>query len=224
MRPPFDIAMESGPGRSEQSESEEERIELLELRHRTRNILALIQALVNHTLKDDITIPQARERLIGRLQAMDGAVNLLLDASWQSTLLKDVVLAALIHRETYQQRLLVSGPDVGLGPAAAMTLSLAFHELESNALKHGGLSGDSGRVNIRWAIADPGGANPLVRIDWREQGGPPVTPPARSGFGTRLLSSATMRRFNGTTSLEFAADGLKWTCEASLAALAASSV
>jgi two-component sensor histidine kinase len=100
-----------------------------------------------------------------------------------------------------------------------LSLSLVFHELESNALKYGALSNDTGGVEVSWHVEEKDGAC-CLKLQWREQGGPPVAPPSRQGFGSRLISKAIGRRFNGKSEAEFAPEGLRWRLSASLEALA----
>ena len=194
-------------------------LRLMELRHRTKNILAIVQALVNQTLRGEVTIDEARQALTDRLVAMGNAVDLLIGKAWEPTELKSVLACALTHAVKFGERVKVSGPEVHLGSGAAMTLSLALHELESNAIKYGALSDDVGSVHIEWSIS-PADAKNWLQLEWREENGPPVLRPNRSGFGTKLISSVTGRRLGGAAECQFQPEGFRWILLASAEGLA----
>jgi two-component sensor histidine kinase len=112
-------------------------------------------------------------------------------------------------------RVQASGPEVRLVPGAAVALHMAFHELATNALKHGALSAASGRVEVAWSILRPTNDAPelpaILDIVWRECGGPPVEgPPARTGFGMRLLEKGLARQLGGEARFAFAPSGLEF--------------
>lgn len=94
-----------------------------------------------------------------------------------------------------------------------MSLSLALHELESNAIKYGALSVEGGTVRIEWSIT--AGEPSWLRFEWREEGGPPVSSPDRKGFGTKLLASAIGRRLSGSADLDYRSEGFRWLLRAS---------
>jgi two-component sensor histidine kinase len=194
----------------------DEALKNLELRHRMKNDLSIIQSLVNQTLRADVTMEEARSALTERLIAMGKAVDLLLENAWQSARLDEVVSRGLAHRARFADRFTLSGPALQIGPGAAMSLSLALHELESNAIKYGALSNTSGRVTVAWTTDEPGG----FRFEWREQGGPAVKPPSRQGFGTKLIGTAVARRVGGHAELLYPPEGLVWILHASAAGLA----
>ena len=195
-------------------------LRMLELSHRTKNILSIVQALVHQTLRDDRPIEEARRTLSNRLVAMGNAVDTLLQTAWQPTSLEEIVRAGLIHSASFDGRMRVSGPAVAVGPGAAMSLSLVLHELESNAIKYGALSNDKGAVDLRWTVV-AGGNAPTLMIVWQERGGPPVSPPAGRGFGTRLIGTGIGRRLGGSAECRFEPEGLHWTLSAPLGELAA---
>lgn len=202
-----------------QDEYADATLRMMELRHRTKNILAIVQSLVNQTLRGDIGIDDARRALGERLMAMSKAVDVLMRTAWQSAPLDEVVANALSHRGSFDGRLRFEGPSVAVGPTAAMTLSLALHELESNAIKYGALSNAVGAVAVAWHVEHRAGADCLL-LSWIESGGPPVSPPTRTGFGTRLISRAIGQRLDGAAATEFLPEGLRWRLSASLAELA----
>lgn len=194
-------------------------LRMMELKHRTKNILAIVQSLVNQTLRGDIAIDEARRVLGDRLMAMSKAVDVLMRTAWESATLEEVIAGALTHQRSFDGRMRIGGPSVPVGPTAALTLSLAVHELESNAIKYGALSNGSGAVAVSWTVEQRDGTA-CLSLDWVESGGPPVAPPSRTGFGTRLISRAIGRRLDGAAAAEFRPEGLRWRLSASLAELA----
>jgi two-component sensor histidine kinase len=110
------------------------------------------------------------------------------------------------------ERYKLDGPDVGLAPAEALALGLLFHELATNAAKYGALSDAAGCVSVSWSLAESD-AGPCLALEWVEQGGPPVTPPSRRGFGSRLIERSLKGELKGEAHLDFAPDGLRCRVE-----------
>ncbi len=159
-----------------------------ELNHRVKNCLATVQTLAQQTMRhtgDDIV---AFERKLGeRIRALARAHDLLTAHEWSETELMAVARAALAPWLEDPRLEVAGGPEVLLRPAQAQALVLAFHELATNAAKHGALTRENGRVRLRWD-QEPDGE---VLLHWAESGGPRVAPvPVRRGFGTRLLEQA----------------------------------
>ncbi len=151
-----------------------------ELGHRMKNSMALVQAIASQTLRgasDRIAVQAFNQRIA----ALSRAHDVLLQQSWTSANLADVVLGA-ISAHTDPARVIRTGPDVSLEPKAALSLSLLLHELATNAIKYGSLSVPDGIIRVDWRRED--GA--LV-LGWVEQGGPPAQPPERTGLGSRLI-------------------------------------
>jgi two-component sensor histidine kinase len=211
--PPASVPPPTAAPAEEESDAD---LRMLELRHRMKNILAIIQSLVNQTLRSGRTIEEARRALDRRLAAMGNAVDMLLETTWSAAQLRDLMERCLTAGDG---RVTLEGPDVEIGPDAAMSLSLVLHELESNAIKYGALSKDEGRVEVRWTVEQKDGTECLA-LSWRERDGPTVTPPSREGFGSRMISKVIGRQLGGSADTEFAPDGLKWRLSASMAALA----
>jgi two-component sensor histidine kinase len=107
-------------------------------------------------------------------------------------------------------QVLLSGEAIHVPPRAALMLSMALHELATNAAKYGALSSSEGRIDVSWA-AKANGAAPRLRLSWLEQNGPPVAKPTRKGFGTRLLEHGIEAELGGNTLIEFAPNGVR--CE-----------
>jgi two-component sensor histidine kinase len=146
---------------------------------------------------------------MARIGALARAHELLSEASWEGASLRDVITRILAPHVSNdgEGRVSLSGPPVHLGPNAAVTLNMAFHELTTNAAKYGSLSVDAGRIEVTWSLEE--GAGPLtLAIEWREVGGPPVAEPVRRGFGSRLIEQALAREFDGQVELTFAREGV----------------
>ena len=181
-----------------------------ELNHRVKNTLAIVQSLAHQTFEKDAASIGAITSFEGRLQALATAHNLLTRKSWEAASIAEVVAEALAPFCT-SDRCAVEGPTLMLPPSTAVALALATHELATNASKYGALSNDSGRVRIRWTV----GQDALTFV-WREEGGPQVTSPAKTGFGTKLIKRTLSAELKGTAELEFNASGLVCRVEAPL--------
>ena len=189
---------------------ERQRLLLDELNHRVKNTLATVQSIARQTTRA-IDPAAFEEAFLARISALAAAHDLLTAVAWEGALLKDVIarVVAPYLSGAGDDRLRLSGPSVRLNPNAAVSLTMAFHELATNAGKYGALSVPAGEVEVTWTLDDP--AQPaLVEILWREAGGPPVTPPTRRGFGSRLVEKGLARELGGEVSLRFAPEGL--TC------------
>ena len=178
-----------------------------ELNHRVKNTLATVQSIVFQTLRGAVDIQAARRTLEGRIVSLARAHDLLTERSWAGAEITDVVARAMAPFEAGQ--IAFSGPAVELSPKQALALSLALHELATNAVKYGSLSRPDGRVRIVWDDRDG-----RLHLDWREDGGPPVVAPARRGFGSRLLEGGL--DIEGQAQLEFAPDGVRCLITAAL--------
>jgi two-component sensor histidine kinase len=193
---------------------EAQRLAVRELSHRIKNVLAVVQSLAKQSLRDGATLAEARESLDRRLAAMGRGVDLLLKRDWSATGMAALARAALSHRDSYPGRFAIDGPAVEIGAAAALTLAMALHELETNAIKHGALTAADGTVSLSWSEAAG-----RLRLEWRETGCTLAGPPARTGFGMRLIRDVPARRFGATAMLDWRTDGLCWTLTADLARL-----
>jgi len=160
------------------------RYELLarELQHRTKNLMSIIQSIASASLQEG----DSRDTFFSRLHALAKAQDLLLEGGERGALIKDIVAQAL---ESFASQVIIEGPEVFLNPTTAQGFALILHELVTNAAKHGALVTARGSVSVRWSIdVSPGG--PVMLFQWRERGGPAVTPPKHKGFGTILLERA----------------------------------
>ncbi|NEX92791.1 HWE histidine kinase domain-containing protein [Caulobacter sp. 17J65-9] len=186
-----------------------------ELNHRVKNSLATVQAIAQQTLKADIDPEQARQRFIVRIQALARAHDVLTRRNWESADLAEVIAEAVLPYRA-PQRVRLEGPVVRLTPKAALAISMAAYELGANAAKYGAL-GDEGTVEVRWSVEDG-----RLHLVWRESGGPPVMPPARSGFGTRLIEQGLAGELEADVQIDYRPEGLVCTIDAPLARLSPS--
>ena len=198
----------------ETPEVDVESIRLLELRHRIKNLLGIVQAVANQTLRSGRSIEEARKALDGRLGAMGEAVDMLLQTGWTAAPLAELIDRALVHAGG---RIRAEGPDLVFNADAVMALTLVFHELESNSVKYGALSADGGTVAINWSVARD--RHDKLELLWAEQGGPACAPPTRQGFGSRMIAKLVGGRFRGTAETDYRPDGLHWRLSAPLALL-----
>jgi PAS domain S-box-containing protein len=181
-----------------------------ELNHRVKNTLAIVQSLAHQTFRKNVAPGQAIRRFEGLLQALAAAHNLLTRKNWDAAPLREVIAEAL-QPFCSSERCNAEGPTVMLPPATAVALSLATHELATNAAKYGALSTDAGRVSVVWSLTDGG-----LDLVWRERGGPAVTPVSSIGFGTKLIKRTLTAELGGTVDLNFDPEGLICTVHASL--------
>jgi two-component sensor histidine kinase len=193
---------------TEQTRSDLRRRFLLhELNHRVKNTLASVQSIAHLSLRGAQSVEAVRARLTDRLLALAAAHDILTREDWRGADIADIVGVAIAPFDTpATPRFLVDGPSAALAPKAAVALALALHELATNAVKYGALSLEAGEVEIAWRIGP--GETPILRVDWRERGGPPVVPPARSGFGARLLTQGLATEFGSAARLSFQPEGL----------------
>ncbi|WBV45195.1 sensor histidine kinase [Pseudoroseomonas cervicalis] len=178
-----------------------------ELNHRVRNMLAVVRAVADQSMTGQ-DMAAAREAFLSRLDAMAEAQSLLTRDGGIEAPLHSVIEHAL-RAFPAGGAVRLEGPPVTLPPRKALTLSLAVHELATNATKYGALSRPGGQVRITWSGADTP-AQPL-RLRWHEAGGPPVRPPLRTGFGTRMIRQALAAEFEAEIDMDFAPEGLVCT-------------
>ena len=148
--------------------------------------------------------------------ALAGAHDLLTSESWEAANLEALIRATL-RPFAIEQRLDLAGPNLRVRPQAAVTLSLALHELATNAAKYGSLSSEAGRITLRWTVTT--GDPSTFRMVWKERDGPEVTPPIKSGFGSRLIEQGLAGELDGTVALSYAPEGLICTIHAPVANL-----
>jgi two-component sensor histidine kinase/PAS domain-containing protein len=181
---------------------EAERLMRDELIHRVKNTLATVQAVAGLTLRAATDLPSASQALERRIQSMAQAHDLLTSRAWTAANLMDVVMRSVGPFTPAQIR--ISGPAIDVSAQHVLALSLAIHELATNAAKYGALSRPEGRVDLGWQVQDG-----TLSLHWEESGGPPVARPARKGFGSRLLENLVFRDRGGDTVLTYDPQGVR---------------
>ncbi|MBD0274043.1 MAG: PAS domain S-box protein [Acetobacteraceae bacterium] len=192
-----------------------------EVNHRVNNTLAAVQSVTAQTLRVAPFAEEVRAALLGRPFALSRAHDLLARGYWAGAPLRDLAEAQLTPRQGENpERVEAVGPPVWLRPGAAVALGMALHELAANAAAHGALSVPGGRVRLDWSVeAAPGGD--WLRLRWAERGGPTVPgPPARRGFGSRLIERGLAQELRAEARLLFEASGLRCEIDAPLEAVA----
>jgi len=192
-----------------------------ELNHRVKNTLATVQSHESQSARGAPTPDAFREGFEGRLMALSKAHDQLTLHHWESAELRELFSASLApYLDKGSERVTIRGETVALKPRAALTLAMTFHELSTNAAKYGALSAPAGRVEIHWRVDDRDTDAPWLRIEWEEKDGPPVSPPGRRGFGTRLIERSVEADFEGRATLAFEPSGLRCAIEIPLEAVA----
>jgi PAS domain S-box-containing protein len=181
-----------------------------ELSHRVKNTLASVISVAQQTFRHAQSFKESRNAFEGRIQALAHTHSRLAETNWAGASLQAVLLDEVApYRSGDGANTRMTGPNVMLGPKAAVSLGMAFHELATNAAKYGALSSPAGSVEIEWGMLRP--EDRQVRIRWTERGGPEVEPPTRSGFGRLLLERGLAHELKGKVQLDFAKEGLKCT-------------
>jgi two-component sensor histidine kinase len=173
----------------------------------------VVQAIVSQSLRNTQSPREATQAINQRLSALGRAHDLLTAESWRAASMGDVVGRAVALHQEETPRIHVSGPPVQIGARMALSLAMVLHELCTNAIKYGALSVQSGRVDIAWRIEHAGA---LFHLEWKESGGPPVTPPTRKGFGSRLISGSFESGDGLGTELLYEKSGVVWRLHAPL--------
>ncbi len=186
----------------------EERLHLMmgELNHRVKNLFATVQAIMRLSGRAGDDVTAYKSRMLARLTTLARTNEILLRASWNGANLPELLTAEL-DAFSLDERLSLGGPSVALQAAQAVPISLIIHELATNAVKHGALSVPDGTLTLAWRVEQCGLFQRLV-LTWTEGNGPPVTPPERSGFGTRLIQDGLARELGGEVVLDYRPEGM----------------
>jgi PAS domain S-box-containing protein len=191
----------------------EKQIEFLmrELSHRSKNLLAVVQAIAGQTARYSDDLEEFQTRFSQRLHAMARAQDLLVARNWEGAQLTELVRSQLApFTEDVSTRIEMSGPELDLRPDAVHNLTLALHELATNAAKYGALSVPDGRVAVDWEVAGGEPDDLRFRMSWREHSGPPVRPPDRKGFGHVVIADMVGSALRGHVQLLFESSGVRW--------------
>jgi len=184
--------------------AERDALLMLELDHRVKNTLANIQALVLRTSRSAESLTGFVQGLDGRIRSMAKSHSLLSESRWEGVSINRLLREELDAYTPDEMKVELSGVNVMLTPKSALSLSLAIHELATNAAKFGAFSRPLGHVSIRWTLT----ADAAIDLSWQEMGGPPVTPPTHVGFGTALIERALAMETGGSANLEYHPTGL----------------
>ena len=186
-----------------------------ELNHRVKNTLSTVQSIVWQTLRTPSDPMVMRESIESRLFALSRSHDLLTREKWESAGLLDIVHDAL---EPFgvsggrADRIAVTGKNIRFPPKSALALGIAFNELATNAVKYGALSNAAGSILIEWTMETTPAGQRLL-LNWKEKDGPPVTPPAHKGFGSRVIERGLAHELEGITHLDYRPDGLVCTMD-----------
>jgi len=190
-----------------------------ELDHRVKNVLATVQAVAARTMQASRSVEHFVAALDGRIRSMGSTHELLSHRRWLG-----IPLAELVERElapyTTGCNTQFSGPDVILSAEAGQTMAMVFHELVTNAAKHGSLSTRDGRVSVRWHLSLNGDADARLCIEWQETGGPVVQASERSGYGMEVIRGLLPYELDGNVDLAFATEGVRCRFDIPLSRLA----
>jgi PAS domain S-box-containing protein len=184
-----------------------QRVLIDELNHRVKNTLATVQSLAMQTFRDVPESKDARDRFTGRLIALARAHDVLTSRQWESADLMEIADRALEPFRNGHDRIAKHGPAIHLTPKQTLSISLALHELATNAVKYGALSNEAGSVSLQWEVLDDA-ASRCLRLLWREENGPPVRPPVRQGFGSRLIGKNLAGELNGEARIDYLPGGV----------------
>jgi PAS domain S-box-containing protein len=197
-----------------------EHIEFLlrEVNHRSKNLLAVVQAVARQTARQSASPDEFIDRFMARLSAICCSHDLLVSRDWRGVQIAELTRNQFSQlEEEARERIAVSGDFLEINPRAAESYGLALHELSANALAHGALSAPEGKVDLSFRLDREG---KLYTLTWRETGGPIVTGPARSGFGGTVLTRMAPLAIQGESALDFTPEGLRYRLSAPLAQIA----
>ena len=189
------------------------RILLRELTHRTKNLLAVVQAMARQTLTTSVSARDFEARFSGRLQGLASSLDILVNENWQGASVSNLVRTQLSHwRDLIGTRIRLTGEDVRFEPEAAQNIGLALHELSTNSAKYGALSVPGGSIEIMWSVG-AGDHEGRFLFTWRERNGPRVEPPRHKGFGHAVIERLVPRALNGRAQPSYEPEGFSWTID-----------
>jgi two-component sensor histidine kinase len=202
---------------TEKKRAEEQReLMMRELSHRSKNLLAMVQGMMQQAARHARDLPSFEQAFAERLKGLARSHDLLVHSNWNGASLIDLVRAQCgFIDDAGAHTITADGTTVILTPAAAQTIGLALYELATNSVKHGALSVPQGQIHIAWNIDQGDGPSKFVFV-WSEREGPSVTTPEGRGFGSVVLETIAPRALGGTASLEFPSEGVAWKLEVPL--------
>ncbi|HYW64261.1 MAG TPA: HWE histidine kinase domain-containing protein [Bradyrhizobium sp.] len=189
-----------------------------ELHHRIKNTLATVSAIASQSFRTATSIAHGQKAMEGRLVALGRAHDLLMQVSWSNASLTDTLSGATEPFDNQgARRFHFNGPDISITSGAVIALAMTFNELCTNTTKFGALSLPTGRVDVSWTTDDD---KQRLRLRWTERGGPPVAPPARRSFGTRMMESLG-QQLNGEVQLAYRPNGFVYALDVPLGSVMA---
>lgn len=182
-----------------------------ELSHRVKNTMAMVVSIIRRTAKGSTSIEDYQERLVARVSALAESHALLFQSNWGETDLRDVVKRAIEPHHIFTNRVKLDGPEgVHVSPKSALALGMILHELVTNAQKYGSLSDANGKVDVVWKKLANGDGRNRVNLRWQESGGPPVSMPEDTGFGTTLVTRGAQYELQAESEIRYDRDGLQY--------------
>jgi two-component sensor histidine kinase len=189
--------------------AERQSLLIRELHHRVKNTLATVQGLLGATARSTESIGEFYRSFSDRIVSLANTHNLLTEDYWQTAQIGEILKNELSPYENGSGRIRLEGPAVELSADLAVPTGMAIHELTTNAAKYGALSVPDGRIEVRWAVHGVNGSRRL-ELAWTEQDGPPVSPPARQGFGSTLIRRVLGDQCQAEVELDYAPEGLRF--------------
>jgi PAS domain S-box-containing protein len=197
---------------TERKQAEKQRNALnAELDHRVKNVLATVCAIIFQTKNANATIEEFVASVDRRIKSLASTHELLSHARWRGVSLQEIIRQEFAPYSSGKST--ISGPRMTLKPEAAQATAMVFHELATNAAKYGALSNHAGWVSVRWFWQPDGIAQQRLAIEWQEIGGPPVSAPSASGYGTSIIRDLIPYEFGGAVDLVFALEGVRCRVE-----------
>lgn len=191
--------------------AERQEMMVLELHHRVKNLLTVVQSIASLSRRSATDIDSFFRSVSGRIISLSKTHTLLVDNNWNRIRLRDILTSELeVFNVAGEERIELGGPAIDLPSETAISLGLAFHELTTNAVKHGALSVPGGRLSVHWSIADQPDDHDsgTLHLQWCESGGPKVCEPERQGFGTTLLRGLFNKDNGSSMAMHFNPSGL----------------
>lgn len=190
-----------------------------ELGHRMKNQLAIVQAIVNQTLRSAPDLISAGKSLSDRVAVLSRAHDILISGATSGTAVGEIVRnAVFLHDDKFKSRFKVEGPETPIASRPALSLSLILHELSTNAAKYGALSRPEGKVTIYWEVTQTSAERTFL-LTWEESGGPAIAEPVRKGFGSRLIRAGLAGTTMNRVSIHYNESGVKCELVADLLSL-----
>lgn len=180
-----------------------------ELNHRVKNLLGVVSAIAHQTIRSSASLEDFESAFAGRLQSLGHAHEILSAATWERASLRTLAHALLsAFTGDGDGRVRIDGPDLLLSPRQFLSVSMVLHELTTNAIKYGALTGPDGRIDLVWAEASG-----RVTLAWTEHTPHPVSPPVRKGFGSKMIELSVRHDLKGDAVTTWSENGLALAVE-----------